>query len=165
MESLFERIKRDFDWLEFRVGRKFAFRAPKTVFFEDYRGEKGLVKKCVQINNEDVLKNSVQKDTDFSEQLFYLSLFHEIGHAILKHQDFSTDPERLKMERAAWEEARILCSRYQIEYNIEYVEEKMDTYRDWLHSRSICAQCGLTRFQDTVGIYHCPRCEGILGNC
>lgn len=66
------------------------------------------------------------------------------------------------MERAAWEEARKLCRRYQIRYDEELVELKMDSYRDWLHQRSKCKKCGLTRYQTKDGEYHCPNCE-IIG--
>lgn len=151
MQGFFERVKADFDWIKFRVGHKFAFRAPRTVFFEDYRSE------------SDVLKKSVQYNPNSTEQIFYLLLFHEIGHAVLGHKDFLTDVERLKMERAAWEEARKFCKKYDVFYDEDRVEREMDTYRDWLHSRSVCKTCGLTRFQTLDGQYHCPRCNEILG--
>lgn len=76
MQGFFERVKADFDWIKFRVGHKFAFRAPRTVFFEDYRSE------------SDVFKKSVQYNPNSTEQIFYLLLFHEIGHAVLGHKDF-----------------------------------------------------------------------------
>lgn len=67
------------------------------------------------------------------------------------------------MERAAWEEARKFCKKYDVFYDEDRVEREMDTYRDWLHSRSVCKTCGLTRFQTLDGQYHCPRCNEILG--
>lgn len=163
MQGLFERVKADFDWIKFRVGHKFAFRAPRTVFFEDCRGESDMLKNSVQVNNEVMLKKSVQNDPNLAEQIFYLLLFHEIGHAVLGHKDFLTDVERLKMERAAWEEARKFCKKYKVFYDEDRVESEMDTYRDWLHGRSVCKICGLTRFQTLDGQYHCPRCNEILG--
>jgi lipopolysaccharide biosynthesis regulator YciM len=36
----------------------------------------------------------------------------------------------------------------------------LDTYRDWLHRRSACPECGLTRYQTVDGRWHCPGCEG-----
>lgn len=88
-----------------------------------------------------------------------MQLLHEVGHALLGHRDYTTDPERLKMERAAWTQAQELCVRYEVEYNEELVEAELDTYRDWLHRRSKCPECGLTRFQTRDGKYHCPQCD------
>ncbi len=63
------------------------------------------------------------------------------------------------MEVDAWEKGRELASKYGVEFNEEVMQEELDSYRDWLHKKSRCPKCGLTRFQDTNGIYHCPRCE------
>jgi len=87
-----------------------------------------------------------------------LELLHELGHARLEHNFYTTDPERLKMERAAWEEARELCIYYNVDYDEDFVEEALDSYRDWLHGRSCCPECGLTRYQTRDGKYHCPSC-------
>lgn len=82
-----------------------------------------------------------------------------MGHALLEHKNFATDPERLRMERAAWEKARELCTRYGIFYDEEFVEDELDTYRNWLHQKSRCPECGLTRYQTVDGKYHCPGCD------
>lgn len=127
-------LKRDFPQFRIRSGKKFMFRFPDEIRHE--------------------LLEADELNTEFAMQLL-----HEIGHGILEHKFFRTDPERLKMERAAWEEARKLCWRYQIKYDEELVELKMDSYRDWLHRRSKCKKCGLTRYQTKDGEYHCPNCE------
>lgn len=98
----------------------------------------------------------------FSEEkcgFFCLQMLHEVGHALLEHDFYTTDLERLKMERAAWEKARELCQKYGVEYDEDYVEGALDSYRDWLHTRSRCVRCGATRFQDDRGEYHCLECE------
>ena len=69
------------------------------------------------------------------------------------------DVERLKMEVAAWEKAKELAKHYGVDVDEDVIQEELDTYRDWLHKKSRCPGCGLTRFQTTDGEYHCPRCE------
>ena len=88
-----------------------------------------------------------------------LLLLHEVGHAISKHQSFKTEVGRLKMEVEAWEEAKKLCAKYKIAIDEDLIEGELDTYRDWLHQKSRCPLCGLTRFQTPDGAFHCPKCE------
>ena len=71
------------------------------------------------------------------------------------------DVERLKMENEAWEKACELARHYDIEINEDLIQEELDTYRDWLHQKSRCPVCGLTRFQTPDSRYHCPRCENL----
>ena len=85
-------------------------------------------------------------------------LLHELAHAILNHRDYSLDIERLKMENAAWDKAKELAQKYHLKISDDQIQAELDTYRDWLHKKSRCPACGLTRFQDIDG-YHCPRCE------
>lgn len=134
VDKFIEQLKRDFPGFWIREGKRFKYRFPRSIQYERPRGGK--------MNTE-----------------FGLQVLHELGHAMLEHKNFKTDPERLKMEWAAWEEARKMCSRYNIIYDEELVEAKMDTYRDWLHRRSKCRKCGLTRYQTMDGEYHCPNCE------
>lgn len=134
VDKFIERVSKDFLQFKIREGKRFKYRFPGLIQYERPEGNK--------MNTE-----------------FGLQVLHEVGHAILEHENFKTDPERLKMEREAWEEARKLCPRYHIIYDEELVEMKMDTYRDWLHQRSRCKKCGLTRYQTKDGKYHCPNCE------
>lgn len=126
------RVKTDFPSLKFVTGRKFAFRPPKTVVLP-----------------EDVSERSP------------LLLLHEIGHALIGMFDFSTEVDRLKIEVAAWEKARELCSTYGVEVDEDLIQGELDTYRDWLHQKSRCPKCGLTRFQTPDGVFHCPKCDVI----
>ena len=71
------------------------------------------------------------------------------------------DVERLKMEVQAWDKTRELANHYNVEYDEELVQRELDTYRDWLHQKSRCPICGLTRFQTPDSRYHCPRCENL----
>ena len=72
------------------------------------------------------------------------------------------DVERLKMEVQAWGKARELANHYNVEYDEELVQRELDTYRDWLHQKSRCPICGLTRFQTPDSQYHCPSCETFI---
>ena len=124
------RVKTDFPSLRFRVGRKFAFRPPKTI----------------------ILPENVSECSP-------LLLLHEIGHALSGKFDFSTEIGRLKIEVLAWEKARELCGVYGVEIDEDLIQGELDTYRDWLHQKSRCPKCGLTRFQTPDGVFHCPKCD------
>ena len=126
-----EQIKAGFPEFRFVNGKKFAFRPPKTIV--------------------------LGPPEPFSELL----ALHEVSHAILKHKTFRMDVERLKMESEAWEKARELAARYNIEIDENLIQDELDTYRDWLHNKSKCKSCGLTRYQTPDGTYHCPRCENL----
>lgn len=88
-----------------------------------------------------------------------LLLLHEVGHALIGKYDFKTEVERLKIEVLAWEKAKELCGQYGVFIDEELIESELDTYRDFLHQKSRCPDCGLTRFQTPDGIWHCPRCS------
>ena len=128
LHKLIVQLKMDYPKIRFRLGKKFAFRPPRTIFFAE--GQE-------------------------------LELLHELGHARLEHDFYTTDIERLRMERAAWEQAREFCKYYGVEYDEDFVEEELDSYRDWLHQRSKCSQCAQTRFQGAGGEYHCPFCDSL----
>ena len=63
------------------------------------------------------------------------------------------------MEVEAWEKARELAGIYKIPIDEELIEGELDTYRDWLHQKSRCPNCGLTRFQTPDGVFKCPKCD------
>lgn len=133
-QAFVQKISEWYPNLRFGRGKKFAFRPPKTIVYEEKRAGLSL--------NE-----------------YKLSFLHELGHALLEHRDFRTDAERIKMERAAWERARELCAECGVDYEEEWVEDNLDTYRDWLHQKSLCPECGLTRYQTMDGKYHCSFCD------
>ena len=105
---------------------------------------------------------SYQNGTIFvgpADEYASLQLLHELGHALCGHTDFKTHLGRLKIEREAWDTARPLAKKYGVKWDDGYVEDSLDTYRDWLHAKSKCKKCGLTRYQTPDKKYHCPRCE------
>ncbi len=129
--ELLERLKTDYPEFIFREGRKFAFRPPKTIILGP------------------------------PEPFCELLTLHEVSHAILKHKTFKMDVERLRMESDAWEKAKELANTYGVAIDEDLIQNELDTYRDWLHKKSRCPKCGLTRFQTPSGVYHCPCCENL----
>ena len=127
--ELLHKIKLSYPDLVFKKGRKFAFKPPRSIFIGPEEPQDDLL------------------------------LLHEVGHAILGHSDFTIDVDRLKMESAAWKKARELASDFGVEIDEEMIQNQLDTYRDWLHQKSRCPGCGLTRYQTLDRVYHCPMCE------
>jgi len=88
------------------------------------------------------------------------SLLHELGHALLDHRRYRLDFELLELEVAAWEKAKTLAGRYQIEIDEDHVQNCLDTYRDWLFRRSICPSCTTKALQlDNQPAYRCFNCN------
>lgn len=129
LRDLINKIKTDYPSFAIKTGRKFAFRYPKTITIGP------------------------------SEPFDSLLLLHEVSHALLGHRDYSRDIDRVKMESEAWEKAKELANHYGVEIDENLVQDELDTYREWLHQKSRCPKCGLTRFQTPDSKYHCPRCE------
>ncbi|MBQ2660046.1 hypothetical protein IJF86_01320 [Candidatus Saccharibacteria bacterium] len=127
--NLLEKVKQSYPNFTYKTGAKFAFRPPKTIIIGPYEPHSELV------------------------------LLHELGHAIINKNSFKTDVERLKIESIAWEKAKSLCQEFNQEFDSDFAESELDSYRDWLHQKSTCKKCGLTRFETTDGKYHCPHCD------
>lgn len=86
-------------------------------------------------------------------------LLHEFGHAALNHADYQKDIELIQMERAAWDMAIQLGAQYGVVIDEDLVEDSLDTYRDWLHSRSLCPTCNATGIEATKHNYVCLACH------
>ncbi len=87
------------------------------------------------------------------------SLLHEVGHAILEHSDFETDIGLLLKESAAWEVAQQLAIERKTVMPQDYIDDCLDSYRDWLNKRSTCPHCGSQGLQTSIGIYTCINCN------
>lgn len=129
LQNLINRIKTDYPNFILKTGKRFAFRYPRTI---------------------------TVGPSEPSEKLL---LLHELSHALLGHKSYSRDIDRVKMESEAWEKAKELASHYGVEVDENLIQDELDTYREWLHQKSRCPRCGLTRFQTPDSKYHCPRCE------
>lgn len=86
------------------------------------------------------------------------SLLHELAHALLGHNSYTTDFELLILEVAAWEKAKELAKKHGIAINEERIQDCIDTYRDWLYQRSSCPTCDSTSLQHNAVTYRCFNC-------
>jgi hypothetical protein len=48
---------------------------------------------------------------------------------------------------------------YNLNQEDDHVQNCLDTYRDWLHRRSSCPQCGAHVLQRDVSTYQCFNCQ------
>lgn len=87
------------------------------------------------------------------------TLLHEVSHGLLEHKTFTSDFELLQLELAAWVKAKTLATKYSIEIDEEHIEDCLDTYRDWLHKRSLCPKCAVKSLQKAPGLYSCLNCS------
>jgi len=133
LEQLLSRIAADYPQLRLVEGTRFSWHAGK---------------KQVRYKKHSA---SVVQDT--------FPLLHEVGHALLEHQDYTHDIELLQLEVAAWEKARELAGAYGITLDEDYVEDCLDTYRDWLHLRATCPACFGRSLQASPRRYHCFNCQ------
>jgi len=86
-------------------------------------------------------------------------VLHELGHAELAHNHYVTDTHLLRQEVAAWTQAGKIAEQYAITIDSDYVENCLDSYRDWLHKRSICPTCGMHGLQTSRTLYRCINCR------
>jgi hypothetical protein len=87
-----------------------------------------------------------------------LLTLHELAHALLDHKDYKSHLELLKIESATWQKTKSLAQKYFVPYDEPYAQQKLDTYRDHLHQKSLCKIHQINRYQDKTGHYHCPLC-------
>ena len=128
MEELIKAIRSYYPEIRIKKGKKFAFHSPNTIIIGPYEPQAELL------------------------------LLHELGHALLGKNTFKTDVERLKIESEAWDKAQLLSKEFNIKFDSTFAQNQLDSYRDWLHQKSLCKTCNLTRYQTPDGRYHCPRC-------
>ena len=132
MQKLISKLTKDFPELQIEAGERFQFTPPATLFYAS--------------------------KTDYSDAEAKLLLLHELGHYLLGETDYHTDIELLEIEAKAWAEAEKLCAKYEVEYDEDFAEDRLDSYRDYLHHASLCKNCQLSGYQDERGRYHCPLC-------
>ncbi len=86
-------------------------------------------------------------------------LFHELGHATLGHANFESAIQLLKMESDAWQQAAKIARSYDFEIDSEHIEHSLDTYRDWVHLRSVCPKCQAVGVETEANHYRCFNCR------
>lgn len=129
-------LAREYPQFTFKPSKRFTFRPPKTILLG-------------------------------APQPFYpLLALHELGHALCQHSNYHTHIERLKIESEAWQMAKNLYDShpewgktFDFAFDQSFVEDQLDTYRNWLHQKSTCPHCHLSRYQTPDGQYHCPHCD------
>jgi hypothetical protein len=87
------------------------------------------------------------------------SLLHELGHAVLGHRSYDSDMALLQKEAQAWEKAISIARHYGIIIESDHIQDCLDTYRDWLHKRSLCPTCGAHGLQQSQALYRCLNCR------
>ena len=102
---------------------------------------------------------SPQKKSIFYAQDSAALLLHELAHALLGHTSYARDVVLIEMERDAWAYARTtLAPQYNLKITDDEIDSSLDTYRDWLHARSICPECKATGVQIQTDEYKCLAC-------
>lgn len=127
-KSLLARLRNDFTQLSFRVG-------------DDFRWSPGSHTVWYEKGSDDVI-----------------TLLHETAHGLLGHATYASDVELLQLERAAWSKASELGTDYGYPVSEEEVERALDTYREWLHARSLCPNCNQNGIQQSDHRYLCVVC-------
>lgn len=124
-------IERDFPAVKFRLGDKFYWSsAERTVFYK-----------------------SIKKQSDL------WLLLHEVSHAELAHTTYTSDVELVRYEALAWQRAKELAKNYDLSLDDDFVQDALDTYRMWLHQRSLCPTCSQTGLQQNENTYSCLNCR------
>ena len=88
----------------------------------------------------------------------YVYILHELSHALLAHLCYGHDITLITMEREAWDKAAELANDRNLTIQSDVIQSSLDTYRDWLHSRSTCPKCQATGLQSEKNIYNCLSC-------
>ena len=99
------------------------------------------------------------KEIYYSSPISKYSLLHELGHALSGHVTYKLDIQLLKLEAEAWQKAQQTAKKYNIKISQKYINNCMNTYKDWLLSRSKCPNCNLVGLQSPKDLqYSCCNC-------
>lgn len=131
MEELINRLKADYPDFSFVEGSLLCWSpAQKQIFYNPNGGAHGI-----------------------------WGVLHEIGHARLGHSSYTSDIELVRKEILAWQEARLLAGHYDFSLDNDHIQDCLDTYRDWLHKRSVCPECAAKGLQTARERYKCINCN------
>jgi hypothetical protein len=88
------------------------------------------------------------------------SLLHEAGHGLLNHDHYEADFMLLRLEIEAWQKAKEIAGAFNVKIDEDHIQDCLDTYRDWLHKRSICPKCSNKSLQQSdFSHYSCFNCH------
>lgn len=127
LNTLLKQLQSDHPELRFEVNERFTFHPPNTIYYNT---------------------NGERPD---------LQLLHELGHYLDNDADYTSDIALLRIESNAWATAKKLAKKYQIRWDEDFIQAKLDSYRDWLHNASLCPVCEINGYQSGPN-YHCPLC-------
>lgn len=116
----------------------------------------------VFVESDDFVWSPTDKTVSYNPNDPHVTTFllHELAHAVLRHGTYTRDIELIAIERAAWDYAKnTLGPHYNYPIDENFVQDTLDTYRDWLHARSTCPNCGATGLQTKQHEYKCLACE------
>lgn len=94
-----------------------------------------------------------------AEQNAEAYLLHEYGHVLDGPRAYRQDIELLQIERDAWDNAIEVARELDLIIDEDVIEDSLDTYRDWLHARSLCPKCDATGIQTALHTYECLACH------
>lgn len=104
--------------------------------------------------------NAITYDKDqLTNESGFWALIHELAHFELGHKSYKSDFQLLQMEAAAWSRAKTIAARYNLEIEEDHIQDCLDTYRDWLHSRAKCPKCSVVTTQKKDLSYNCFNCN------
>jgi hypothetical protein len=133
METSLSKLKKAFPGLNFVAGNRFSWSpAKQQVIYKQGAGT--------------------------SDTVAVWSLLHEVGHALLDHNNFNYDFELLRLEADAWTKAGELAVQLEQQIDPDHIQDCLDTYRDWLYQRSTCPICTNTSLQTDSHTYNCFNC-------
>ena len=127
LSTLIKRLQADHPELRFEASERFTFHPPNTIYYST---------------------NAERPD---------LQLLHELGHYLDNDADYTSDIALLRIESNAWATAKKLAKKYLIQWDEDFIQAKLDSYRDWLHNASLCPVCEINGYQSGQ-YYHCPLC-------
>lgn len=105
-------------------------------------------------NTNTIIHKTIKKESDL------WLLLHEIAHSKLSHDRYDSDIQLVKFEALAWDYARkLIAPKYGLSPDYDFIEDKLDTYRLWLHKRSLCPKCLQTGLQKNENTYSCLNCR------
>ncbi len=99
------------------------------------------------------------EEDETQEEQGQLALLHEIGHAELGHKTYHSDIHLLGMEVDAWKYARTKAPAFGITIDEEHIDRCLESYRIWVHKRSLCPRCQFHGIQTAPTRYRCFMCR------
>lgn len=128
--KLLSRLKSDFPQYIFESGKDFIWSPSKNTIYYNKQNKDGSV-----------------------------FLLHELSHALLDHVNYESDVLLIAMERQAWEETKRLSLIYKVFITDEIIQSNLDSYRDWLHYRSLCPNCNSVGIEISKCFFKCIACS------